>query len=188
MTQPRSFDQHDHLFVAYSKRVARLSPDAWGRLRVRCTSLDGPSFSALLRRARLAARPWEMWLPPTSGSLAVLPVIAGASRVVQTSIAFVGQVAAEFETAEGRVHDPPRRRTHSTGKPRTDAYIDASVLIGNTLMPIERTNPGVATATRAAGQAVLRHDWLSHRDFDAVYGLMEPEIPFAELSVPSRAS
>lgn len=187
MIERRGFDEHVQLFVAYSARVAQLSPAAWDRLRFRCADLDGPAFRALLRRARLAAQPYELSLPATARRAVAPRIIAGASRAVQASIAFAGQIAAEFEAADRGVPDPPRRRTHSTGQPGTDVYIDATFLIETALMPFERTNPGLVTALRAAGQAVLRHDWLSQSDFDAMYALVEPEIPFAELAPPSSA-
>jgi hypothetical protein len=62
-----------------------------------------------------------------------------------------------------------------------DAYIDASNEIESALMSLEREHPGVVTAVRSAGQAVLRHDCLSRANFDAVYRYVEPEIPFATL-------
>ncbi|HEY9226805.1 MAG TPA: hypothetical protein VIP11_09175 [Gemmatimonadaceae bacterium] len=58
--------------------------------------------------------------------------------------------------------------------------MDAHFLIESALAPLQRTDPGVVTVVRAAGQAVLRHDRLS-ADFEAVYGYIEPEIPFADL-------
>ena len=71
----------------------------------------------------------------------------------------------------------------STGKPRTDAYINAWLSIDAALTPFHRTDPGLVTVVRAAGEAVLTHDWLSPTDFDTVYGFVEPEIPFGILTV-----
>jgi len=62
-----------------------------------------------------------------------------------------------------------------------DVVVDAMQLIEKTLAPLEGTDPGVATAVRASGQAVLRRDFLSDADFTSVYRYVEPEIPFASL-------
>ena len=187
-TNPRrGVDEHIQLFVAYSVRVSQLSPAAWDRLGVRCADLDGPAFRTLLRRARLGARPYEVWLPPATRLPVAFRIIAGASRAVQASIAFAGEVAAEFDAAAAHTPSEALRRTRSSGNPRTDAYCDATLRIEPTVTPFARTNPGLVTAIRAAGHAVLRHDWLSETDFDAAYSLIEPEIRFADLVPPSNA-
>ena len=186
MNPPGGIDERIQRFVAYSVRVAQLSPAAWDRLRIRCADLDGPAFRTLLRRARLGARPYEVWLPPATRLPLAFRIIAGASRAVQASIAFAGEVAAEFDAASAHAPSAPLRRTRS-GNARTDAFGDATLLIEATITPFGRTHPGLVTAIRAAGHAVLRHDWLSEADFDATYSLIEPEIPFADLMPPSNA-
>ena len=40
---------------------------------------------------------------------------------------------------------------------------------------------GVATAVRAAGLAVLRHDWHRPGGFTEVYRYVEPEVPYANV-------
>jgi hypothetical protein len=187
MNPPRGVDEHIQLFVAYSLRVAQLSPAAWNRLRVRCADLDGPAFRTLLRRVRLRTRPYELWLPPAIRRPVSFRIIAGASRAVQAGIAFAGEVAAEFDAAAAHAPSEPLRRTRSSGNPRTDAYCDATLRIEATVTPFGRTNPGLVTAIRAAGHAVLLHDTLSETDFDAAYSLIEPEIRFADLVPPSNA-
>jgi hypothetical protein len=182
VTGRSTFDQHVVLFVAYGARVAQLTPASWDRLRLRCAALNGPAFRSLVNRALLAARPHELWLP--SRRTGLLNAIASVLRAVQTGIAFAFEVVIEFETADPRTLVSPRRRTQSTGKARTDELIDATFLIESALAPLQRTDPGVVTAVRAAGQALLRHDWLSPADFDAVYAFVEPEIPFASLEPP----
>jgi len=184
MNQRRSFDEHSQLFVAYAARVAALSPSAWDRLRLRCADLDDSAFRSLLRRARLSAKPYELFLPPAVRSRAAFRVIARASRTVQVSIAIAGQIAAEFEAAGSQRSAVPRN-TRSTGKRATHDSVDAYFLIESTLTSLERSNPGVVTAVRAAGQAVLHHDILDQADFDAAYMLIEPEIPFASLAPPN---
>jgi hypothetical protein len=181
----RSFDEHVGLFVAYGARVAQLPPASWDRLRLRCANLNGAAFRSLLSRAFLAAKPYELWVPEPAHRGRSLRVIAGVSRIVQTSLAVAAEVAAEFEASARHPPDAPRRRPRSTGQLTTDAYIDANFLIESALTPIQRGDPGVATAVRAAGQAVLRHDWLARTDFEAVYALVEPEIPFADLEPPT---
>jgi hypothetical protein len=184
----RSFHHHIELFVAFSDAVAHLSPESWSRLRRRCADLDSLAFRSLLRRALLAARPYALWLPEGVQPSRTLRVMAGVSRGVQTSIAFAAQVAAEFEASATRVRVSPSTRPTSTGKRGTAAYIDANFRIESALAPLERAHPGVATAVRAAGQGVLRHDWLSRTDFDAVYAYVEPDIPFARLQPPPGES
>lgn len=187
MKGPRSFDEHVQLFAAYGARIAQLPPAAWDRLRLRCTDLSGPSFRSLLRRARLAAKPYEVYLLKAA-RVPGLPVLAGASRVFQTGLALAFEVAAEFDMPDPRAPGPPPRRTESTGDPTTDAYVDAFFLIAAALAPIRRTDPGVAVGVHAAGQAVLRHDWLAPADFEALYAPIEPDIPFADLEPPSSGT
>jgi hypothetical protein len=184
VSERRSFDQHVALFVAYAARVAQLPPAAWDRLQLRCAALNGPAFRSLVNRAHLAAKPYKLWLPRTTKPSGSLRAIAGVSRVVQTSMAFAFEVAAEFEASDPHASASAKPRAGSTGRPRTDAYIDATFSIESALEQLQRTDPGVATAVRAAGQAVLRHDWLTQSDFEAVYAFVEPEIPFADLEPP----
>lgn len=178
--KPRGFEHDAARYVTYAARVARLPSAVWDRLRLRCADLDGPAFRALLKRTAIAARPYGLWLPGVKPT-PTLQAIRAASRIVQTSIAFAHQVVAEFETPESRAADVAKRRTLSSGSPRIDALVHASMLIESTLAPLEGTGPGVATVLRAAGQAVLRHDWLSDAEFESVYRYVEPEIPFASL-------
>ena len=184
----RSFDEHVQLFAAYGAHIAQLRPASWDRLRLRCVDLSGPGFRSLLRRARLASKPNDLYLSTSAQRITSLRVIAGASRVVQTTLAVAFEVAAEFDASDPRAPEPWPRRTHSTGDPITDAYIDATFLIGAALAPFQRTDPGVAAAVRAAGQAVLRHDWLRRADFEALYAPIESEIPFASLEPPSSGT
>jgi len=184
----RSFDEHVGFFITYGARVAQLSAASWNRMRVRCADLNDAAFRSLLRRAFLAAKPYELWLPEAAQRVRTLRVIAGVSRLLQTSLAIAGEAAAEFEGSTPAAPDQPPRRTQSTGSPRIDAYIDANFLIESMLAPLQRTDPGVTTAVRAAGQAVLRHDWLLRADFQDAYALVEPEIPFADLESPSSGT
>ena len=121
MNPPGGIDERIQRFVAYSVRVAQLSPAAWDRLRVRCADLDGPAFRTLLRRVRLGARPHELWLPPTIRRPVGFQIIAGVSRAVHASIAFAGAVAAEFDAAAAHTPSEAFRRPRSSGNPRTDA-------------------------------------------------------------------
>jgi hypothetical protein len=184
----RTFDEHVQLFAAYGARVAQLPSASWDRLRLRCADLNGPSFSSLVRRAVVAAKPHELYVPESARRIPLLQVIAGASRVLQTGLALAFEISAEFDVPDPRASGPRPRGTQSTGDPTTDAYIDATFLIGGSLASVQRTDPGVAVAVRAAGHAVLRHDWLPRADFDALYAPIEPEIPFADLEPPSSGA
>lgn len=183
----RSHQDHIALFVAFGAAVARLTPDAWARIRERCRDLDQPAFQSLLRRASLAARPFEMFLPAGAESRLPFRMIAGASRAVQASLAIAGELVAEFERP-GTTGALLRRRTNTTGNPHTDAYIGAYFVIESALEPFKVEHPGVATAVRSAGTAMLRHDWLPPPTFDAVYRYVEPEIPFASLQPPPASA
>lgn len=66
MDKRRSNDEHIALFARYGARVASLSPLAWDRIRVRCAELDGPAFHSVVKRAVLAARPYELYSRPTT--------------------------------------------------------------------------------------------------------------------------
>jgi hypothetical protein len=107
-----------------------------------------------------------------------LRFIAGASRAVITSIFFAYEPAVEFDTPDSWV---PVYRPASTGKPRTDAFVNAYTLIEIALASRAHAQPGVAAAVRAASKVVLLHAWLAPEDFEAVYRYIEPDIPFAEL-------
>jgi hypothetical protein len=181
----RSFDEHVQLFAAYGARIAQLPAASWDRLRLRCADLNGRTFRSLVRRALLAAKPHELYVPDPARDVPLLRVVAGASRVVQAGLALAFEIGAEFDVPDSRTPDPPPRRTQSTGDPTTDACIDATFLIWAALAPVRRTDPGVAVAVRAAGDAVLRHDWLPRAVFDALYAPIEPEIPFADLEPPN---
>lgn len=184
MPRHRTSEERAALLTRYAERVGSLTPEAWGRLRIRCAELDGPEFSALIRRTQLAAKAREYPIRPAAASPIGLRMIRGASRVLRTSFAFTGQVMAEFEAAQTTPPEPPRPRTRSLGSPTTDAFVDARIAIETALTPIERGAPGLATAVRAGADAVYMQDFLTEADFTAVYAFMESEIPFAEIERP----
>jgi hypothetical protein len=105
-------------------------------------------------------------------------MIAGVGRAAITGLALAGAVAAEFEAS---APPSPPREPKSTGRPRTDALVRASRLIEAAVVPLEREQPGVAAAVRAAGIAVLRSTWMPREDLNAIYAYVEAEIPFADL-------
>ena len=69
----RSFDEHVGFFITYGARVAQLSAASWNRMRVRCADLNDAAFRSLLRRAFLAAKPYELWLPEAAQRVRTLP-------------------------------------------------------------------------------------------------------------------
>jgi hypothetical protein len=180
MTTRRTFDEHLALFFSYATRVRALPSAAWPRIASRCAQLDDPSFRALLARAVMAARPYELWLPDGLRHKASFRALAAMSRTTQFGIAFATEVAEEFAASSDRVSAASPRVT-STRRPSTSVYFEGHRLLDEALAPLIGTHPGVTTAVRAAGEAVLRHDWLSPADFDAVYRFIEPEIPFSDL-------
>ncbi len=179
----RSFPEATKLFVAYADRVAGLTPSAWDRIRLRCVELDDPAFHALLLRTRLAAKAQALpHVRPEVEERLGLRMIRGASAAIQLSTAFIQQVVAEFEAAGPEPVAPTHPSTEGTDRTVMNRFLDANKLLESVLLPHRRTNPGVVTAVRAAGQAVFRRGWMAQADFDAVYGLIEPDIPFAELT------
>lgn len=181
VNRQRSFDDHVVLLGRFADRVSLLPPAAWDRIRERCASLSDPAFRALIQRAVIAAKPHEAFVPGLTDPSPRLRLIAAASRAVQFSIAFFYEFGSEFDPEIEATADALRRPWRSTGKPRTDMYIDAWRRIEAKLLPLEHSAPGVAAAVRAAGQAVLRHDRLNPETFADVYRFVEAEIPFAEL-------
>jgi hypothetical protein len=180
MTRQRTVDEHIPLLVAFAERVDRLTPDAWQRLEARCAALNGPSFGALMARVRLAARPHELLTPITPHRSLPIAMIAGTQRAVTTAIFSAFELWIEFDPHST---EPPHwvGRQRTTGNPRTDACVNAYMLIESKITPLQHSQPGTVAVVRAAAQAVLRHDWLTPTDFAAVYGFVEPDIPFAEL-------
>lgn len=175
VSQQRSHEEHVALFAAFGDLVGELEPESWQRVIMRCQHLDGSGFGALLARARLSVRPFETvkWLS-RQGAPAVA-AIARISAAGMTGLAVAFELGSEFRTPNV---GPPIRRTESTGKRSTDTYVDSYFAIEASVARFQPLHPGVAVAVRAAGQAVLHHDFLVPEDFDAVYDLIEPEIPY----------
>jgi len=176
----RSFDDHVDLYATFAQRVSALSPAAWERLATRCAELDGSSLDAMLARARVFARPYVAALEDNAHN-AVGKAIATVAGAGIAGIGMAFQVARELGEVFTKTPDEPLSRKSSTGSARNDRYVDANFLVENALATHERAHPGLATAVRAAGEAVLRHDWMPPEDFASVYAVMESEIPFAEL-------
>ena len=180
----RSFDDHVDLYAAFAQRVSALSPEAWERLASRCAALEGSTFDALIGRARVFARPYTA--PLESNTVGgVGKAVATAAGVGITGLGIAFELARELGDVFSRTPDAPLSRKQTTGSARNDRYVDASFLLENTLTRHARAHPGLATTVQAAGQAVLRHDWMPPEDFIAAYAVMEPDIPFAEL-LPKR--
>jgi hypothetical protein len=184
MTRRRTADEHVRLFATYAARVSALAAPAWERLEARCARLSDPSFAALLARASLTAKSHELWIPRRAESNRKLWAIKRASDVIQHGFAFAAEVFAEFET----VDDSASRATPGTPKPgsrnlspRAAALFEADRQLETALAPRAHRHPGVASAIRAAGHAVLRHDFLTPEDLSDLYQYVEDEIPFASL-------
>jgi hypothetical protein len=181
----RSFDDHVDLYAAFAQRVSALSPAAWERLAAKCAALDGASFQALLGRARVFAHPFASPLRQENQNEfgKAIATVAGAG-IAGLGLAF--ELARELGEVVTKGPNEPLTRKQPTGTAQRDRYVDANFLLENALAMHERAHPGLATTVRAAGQAVLRHDWMSPADFASAYAVMETEIPFAEL-LPKRA-
>jgi hypothetical protein len=180
--RPRDFHAHIALYAAYAGRVTALPPEAWARLEVVCASIDGDEITAVVDRARLAARAHN-FLDRFATKDRVAGRIGALTTALITGIGVVTELVSEFE---GPPSKQPGQRARPTGAPPpadpdTTAYVDAWSAIEQAVAPVATRHPGVATAVRAAGQAVLRHDWLSRETFDAVYRFVEAEIPYASI-------
>jgi hypothetical protein len=180
----RSFDDHVDLYAAFAQRVSALSPAAWERLAARCADLEGSSFDAVIGRARVFARPFTAPLEGNSQN-SVGKAISAVAGVGITGLGIAFELARELGDVFATTPDEPLVRTRTTGTARNDRYVDANFLLENALREHDRAHPGLATAVRAASQAVLRHDWMPPEDFRSAYAVMEPEIPFADLT-PKR--
>jgi hypothetical protein len=173
----RTFEEHVALFAAYADAVAALPAGSWDRLTTACASLDGDSFSAVLRRARLHAKPYntmELFAAHSRG----MKAIAAVTTATTTGIGVALELIGEFEQQSPSASIPSSGRATD---PRYAKYVDAWFAIESALHSIKVPHAGVTVAIRAAGQAVLRHDWLSAGTFAAVYGFVESEIPYATL-------
>ena len=172
----RTFAEHLSLVEVFAFRVDALPPAAWQRLVERCRPLSGSTPSALLARAQLSATAFDV--PDLPDPPAVVQVIAaGARAYIQTIFLGSELVTSAFPFTV----EPPRTRRSTTGKPHADRYIDANNRLEAVLEREGVRVPGVATAVRAAAQALLSHDHLSAAVFSRAYGWMESEIPYAGL-------
>ena len=72
--------------------------------------------------------------------------------------------------------------------PRVAALVEAHRRLETALRPRVQRHPGVITAVRAAGEAVLRHDWLTPGAFAELYQYVAPEIPFTSLEPPAGSA
>lgn len=163
----------------FGERISQLTDAEWRVVSERCASLNSTSFAALLERTRLGARPYLMSIAGGASRNLVLTTLEGVNSAVMHGISFAYQVAREFDTDEPYV---PSDSTAPTNSARGNALADGFVAIERAVAMRERAEPGLATAVRAAGQAVLGHDFLAPDDFAAAYQYVEPVIPFASLT------
>jgi hypothetical protein len=172
----RTLEQHVALYAAYSNAIAALPAVAWERLRARCVPLEGDAFTTVLRRARFQAKAYEIPVLTDHPSRGVRAVVR-FGRVTQISLGVITELAGEFT----------ERSTDSSASPRRPIFDPKHARFGDAWFAIESAlqsstaSVGVATVVRAAGQALLRHDFLAPATFAEVYGFIEPEIPFASV-------
>lgn len=187
MMPRRSFDEHVALFGAFAARVGELPPSAWNAIEARCASLDDASFEALLARAALSAKPRELWIPEHGARHGLARTIKAVSDATQHAFALAGEMVAEFDAPMTAVvagrrraeQPPPRSRS-----PIVATLVAAHAQLDAALEPLTSRHPGVITAVRAAGEAVLRHDWLAPEAFAEIYRYVAAEIPFESLELP----
>jgi hypothetical protein len=104
--------------------------------------------------------------------------IAAVTTATITGIGVASELAGEFDEPAPSAWIPSYERPTD---PQSAKYVDAWFAIERAIHSSPGRHAGVAAAIRAAGQAVLRHDWLSAETFAAVYGFVESEIPYATL-------
>jgi hypothetical protein len=177
MTDPRDYDRHVALFSAYADAVAALSPESWHRLTDACAPLDGDAVSAIVRRARLSATSYRT-LERLATDSRVPRWIDAVSTASIAGIHVATDLLAEFDRSP---ESSAGARAASERTATGDAYVDAWFRIESALEARPPSHPGLATAVRAAGQAVLRHDWLLPATFAKVYGFVESEIPYQDV-------
>jgi hypothetical protein len=173
----RTFEEHLALFAAYADAVASLPASSWERLARACASLDGDSFRAVLKRGRLHAKAFNM-MEQFAGRSRMAKAIAAVTTATITGIGVTSELVGEFEAQAPSASIPSYE---SSTDPESAKYVDAWFAIEAAIHSSTGRHAGVAAAIRAAGQAVLRHDWLSAETFAAVYGFVESEIPYATL-------
>ena len=189
MTQRRSLDEHVALFSTFAARIGELSPSAWSAIEARCAALNDASFDALLARAALTAKSRELWLSEVAEPYGLLRAIKVFSDATQHAIALAGEFVAEFYAPPTGVAGVPpnaERPTARTMSARVAALAAAHLRLETALRPWTSLHPGVVAAVRAAGEAVLRHDWLTPTAFADLYQYVAPEVPFESLEPPPK--
>jgi hypothetical protein len=179
-----SFEQNLLRLEVFSERVAALPPDAWARLRSRHAQLCGSTPSALLARTELAAAPYAI-IPPDGGDV---PAI----RLIQWTFGGIANVmfgAKELAFAVApSLNEPTRPRTQSTGKPRTDRYVDAMHRIRGVTQALGPYQLGLSTLVQAVAEAILRRTILGEKHFRHIYSWIESEIPLSMTDPSTPAS
>jgi hypothetical protein len=173
----RTFEEHVTLFAAYGDAVAALPASSWERLASACASLHGDSVRAVVRRARLHAKAFNI-MEQFAERSRMAKAIAAVTTATITGIGVASELVGELEEQARSASIPSYERPSD---PKSAKYVDAWFAIEAAIHSSTGRHPGVAAAIRAAGQAVLRHDWLSAETFTAVYGFVESEIPYATL-------
>jgi hypothetical protein len=154
--------------AAFAARLKELPPDGWVQLTTRCAHLEGSSFTALVARARFSGEPY----------------VIGKASPGATHLAFhvALELVGEFQSLRERAREIARMRggvNRSPYAPDIKAAMNAHVALEEALLAVEAGHPGVATALRAAANALLYHKFLAPDRFAAIYSIVEPQVPLS---------
>ena len=163
-----SIDEGYRRVAAFAARLRELSAEDWAQLTARCAHLDGSSFTALVARARLSGEPY----------------VIGKSNPGATDLAFnlALELVGEFQNLRDRGREIARMRAgvaRSARKPELKAAMNAHLALEEAVLPLEPEHPGVATALRAVGNALVLHKFLAPERFASIYSFVEPQIPLS---------
>ncbi len=179
----RSFESHVDLVENFSMHVAALPCDAWDRLRIRCAPLSGRSPDILLARAQLYAS-------FTAAQFAVhraTPFARVIADVTTSAVTAVGFALEALFTVAPSLDRPTAPRRGPLAPPHAGRYADALERISAAVSQHSRRSDGVGTAIEAAAGALLRRDAIPDREFHAIYGWVEAEIPYHRIDQMSHA-
>jgi len=91
----------------------------------------------------------------------------------------MGNVVVEGDRV--RSTTPVSPRYSDRRNPRVTRLFEATRDLEAALASHAEGHPGLIVAVRTAGQALVRHDWLTEAAFGDVYQYVEAEIPFRSL-------
>jgi hypothetical protein len=182
-----SQEQRLAIYEEFAQRISALAPAAWDRIAARSTALEGDSFAALYRRAKVFTGP--AGAPLRNLARTGGPRVVGAvGDAVLTAIGVVRELAREFETPDPSFPNRMESAAHAATDSQVRQFLLAEAKLERTLAPYDASRPGMTAAVRAAAHAAMQFDLLTQDELTRLYGPMEPEVPLAELRHAAAAA